>query len=47
MVGDLERRDGGADCEKRRGKRVEDYRGVTIMPALYKINGGFGQRIAF
>lgn len=37
MARDVQGEDNSADEEERAGEVVENYRGVTIMPALYKI----------
>lgn len=38
MAGKVDRKNGNTDCKKEReGKRVEEYRGVTLMDLLYKV----------
>jgi len=37
LAGRLKGGSGGASVEKKRGGRLEDFRGITIMPAVYKI----------
>jgi len=38
VAGEMERRNSSTNPEKGKGEKMEDYRSVTIMLALYKIN---------